>query len=98
MIDLTNGLPNMVTGPKEGFERSGKHTRDFGMWLIDRQAPTPTEKEILESIPFMQGSYDFSNILGERVFENRQLTYVFEIQKRDYERRKINQTVIENWL
>src|SRR5690625_7394584 len=32
------------------------------------------------------------------IYENRSLTYVFEIKQQDYERRKINQTAIENWL
>ena len=97
MIDLTNGLPEFGQ-PKEGFTRSGIHTREYGMWLVNRQAPTPSEKQIIDSVPFMQGVYDFSNILGERVYENRSLTYVFEIKQQDYERRKINQTAIENWL
>src|SRR5690625_558150 len=97
MIDLTNGLPELGN-PKNGFTRSGIHTSEYGMWLVNRQAPTPSEKQIIESVPFMQGVYDFSNILGERVYENRSLTYVFEIKQQDYERRKINQTAIENWL
>jgi|SRR5690625_774090 len=97
MMDLTNGLPELGN-PKNGFTRSGIHTREYGMWLVNRQAPTPSEKQIIESVPFMQGVYDFSNILGERVYENRSLTYVFEIKQQDYEKRKINQTAIENWL
>src|SRR5690625_786545 len=97
MIDLTNGLPELGN-PKNGFTRSGIHTSEYGMWLVNRQAPTPSEKQIIESVPFMQGVYDFSNILGERVYENRSLTYVFEIKQQDYEKRKINQTAIENWL
>src|SRR5690625_2713843 len=97
MIDLTNGLPEFGQ-PKEGFTRSGIHTSEYGMWLENRQAPTPSEKEIIESVPFMQGVYDFSNILGERVFNNRPLTYSFVIKEQDYEHRKIDQTAIENWL
>lgn len=98
MIDLTNGLPDMTSRAKEGFRRGEYHTSDYHMWLVDRQAPSPNEKEIIESVPYMQGSYDFSNLLGERVYDNRVISYEFEILQRDYERRKINQTVIENWL
>ena len=97
MIDLTNGLPEFGQ-PKEGFTRSGIHTSEYGMWLVERQAPSPSEKEVIESVPFMQGVYDFSNILGERVFNNRTLTYSFVIKEQDYEHRKIDQTAIENWL
>ncbi|MED4083866.1 phage tail protein [Halalkalibacterium halodurans] len=97
MTDLTNGLPELGE-IREGFRRSGRHTRDFNMWLVDRSAPTPDEKEILESVPFMQGEYDFSTILGERVYSNRTLSYVFEILDRDYTHRKTIQTAVENWL
>src|SRR5690625_6301393 len=95
MMDLTNGLPEFGQ-PKEGFTRSGIHTSEYGMWLENRQAPTPSEKEIIESVPFMQGVYDFSNILGERVFNNRLLTYSFVIKVQDYEYRKNIKTDINN--
>jgi hypothetical protein len=98
MIDLTNGLPDMATMPKEGFSRGGRHTRGFDMWLVDRQAPTPPEKLITDTVPFMQGNYDFSDILGERFYDNRTLSYVFEIKNRNYTNRKIVQTSLENWL
>lgn len=98
MIDLTNGLPDMATQPDEGISRDGRHTRDYQMWLVDRQAPTPPEKQIIDSIPFMQGNYDFSDILGERIYENRTISYVFEIKNRHYTNRKTVQTSLENWL
>src|SRR5699024_10490530 len=68
------------------------------MWLTERHAPTPTEKVITESVPFMQGEYDFSNVLGFRVYENRPITYVFEIIGNKYHNRKSIQTSLENWL
>lgn len=97
MIDLTNGLPDLAE-IREGFERGGIHTKEYNMWLIERSAPTPEEKTIVESVPFMQGIYDFSTILGERVYINRTLTYVFEIIERNYQYRKVDQTALENWL
>ncbi len=97
MMDLTNGLPELGR-INEGFTRSGTHTKEYNMWLIERQAPTPQEKEIIESVPFMQGHYDFSMILGGRVYENRPLIYVFELLDRNYTSRKSIQTSIENWL
>lgn len=96
-MDLTNGLPE-IGRPKEGFRLGKFHTTDYKMWLVERDAPTPSEKEILDSVPFMQGEYDFSTILGERVFDNRTISYTFEIMKRDYTSRKSVQTGIENWL
>lgn len=98
MIDLTNGLPDMVTMPKEGISRDGRHTRDYNMWLVSRSAPTPPEKEIIDSVPYMQGHYDFSDVMGERIYNNRTLSYVFEIKNRHYTSRKNVQTSLENWL
>ncbi|HAM79605.1 phage tail protein [Ornithinibacillus bavariensis] len=97
MLDLTNGLPEL-NKIQEGITRNGKHSKEFGMWLVSRSAPTPSEKLIIESVPFMQGIYDFSMILGERIYENRTLTYHFEVLERDYTRRKVDRTVLENWL
>lgn len=97
MLDLTNGIENSES-IIEGFRRDGQHTKERNMWLIERSAPTPSEKEIKENVPFMQGSYDFSMILGGRVYDNRPLSYVFEIINQDYHNRKHVQTSLENWL
>lgn len=97
MLDLTDGIKDYGT-IVEGFTRDGEHTKDHNMWLVERSAPTPPEKEVKENIPFMQGSYDFSMILGGRVYDNRTLTYGFEIINQDYQNRKHVQTSLENWL
>ena len=83
---------------EEGIEFNGFNTIENNLKLIERSAPTPSEKEITENVPFLQGSYDFSNILGERIYNNRSLRYVFHVYERDYDRRKHGQTVIENKL
>ncbi|WP_346216358.1 phage tail domain-containing protein [Caldifermentibacillus hisashii] len=82
----------------EGFKRGNIHTKEFGMWLVSRSAPTPDEKTITESVPFMHGVYDFSMILGERIYENRIISYQFEIIDMNYQQRKLIQTKLENWL
>ncbi len=97
MLDLTNGL-SATMNIAEGISRNGIHTKEYNMWLVDRQAPTPEEKSIIESLPFVQGHYDFSTILGGRVYENRPLSYQFEIINRNYQNRKSIQTSLENWL
>ncbi|MCO7128364.1 phage tail family protein [Sporolactobacillus shoreicorticis] len=85
-------------GIEEGFYFNGTHTKDYGMSLKERQAPTPEEKTITEEVPFMQGNYDFSMILGERIFKNRTLSYTFEAYQRDYQYRKVDEIVLKNWL
>lgn len=83
---------------KEGFRFDGIHTKEYGMSLKSRTAPSPEEKSIIEEVPFMQGVYDFSMILGERAFKNRPLTYRFETYERNYTYRKIDEIVLKNWL
>lgn len=82
----------------EGFTFSGEHTSGRKLILQDRVADPPSEKQILEDIPFMQGVLDFSAILGQRVYENRPLTFEFLIVDYSYERRKVIETSLTNWL
>lgn len=83
---------------REGFYFNGIHTNDFNLRLKERQAPTPEEKSIIEDVPFMQGVYDFSMILGERVYSNRPLSYQFEVYNNRYNNRKVLETKLKNWL
>lgn len=71
------------------------NSKDLNLYLLERDAPTPDEKEVIESIPFMQGELDFSMLLGERVFENREITYVFEAFNTPYSERKVLERTIK---
>jgi phage-related protein len=70
----------------------------FDLRLHERIGTMPQEKEAIASIPYMQGVVDMSNLLGSRVFENREITYTFyrfgvpKNEARDF------QTTIENLL
>ena len=73
----------------EGFTFGDYNSTENGMFLISRDAPTPDEKEIVESVPYMQGVYDFSTLNGgERYFDNRQITYQVMLFNEDYGTRK----------
>ena len=97
MVDITNGYEfnREIT---EYIQFSDFDSRDYGMLLVDRSAPTPSGKDIIEDLPFMQGNYDFSMILGERIFENRTISYTFHLHEYDKMRRKLDQTTLENKL
>lgn len=73
----------------EGFTFGGFDTTQHGWFLMERSAPTPSEKELIESVPYMHGSYDFSVFNEERYFENRELTYKFIMPTDVYENRKM---------
>ncbi|EOR25022.1 hypothetical protein A499_06460 [Niallia nealsonii AAU1] len=83
---------------REGFTFFDEHTKEYNMKLKERLAPTPEENAITEEVPFMQGAYDFSMILGERIFKNRSLSYRFEVEERSYRHRKVDEIVLKNWL
>ena len=67
----------------------GFNSKNETLHLIERNAPTPEEKEILKDIPFKQGVLDFSALLGSRVFKNREIEYVFMLFNTPYNQRKI---------
>lgn len=64
------------------------NSKNENLYLIERHAPTPKEKEILKNLPFRQGVLDFSALLGSRVFENREIEYVFKLFNTPYSQRK----------
>lgn len=72
----------------EGFVFNNYDTRLNGWWLTERTAPTPEEQEITESVPYRQGSYDFSMIDNERFFNNREITYKLLYVGEKYHNRK----------
>ena len=74
---------------------NSKHEK---LYLIERNAPTPEEKEILKDIPFKQGVLDFSTLLGGRVFKNREIEYVFMLFNTPYNQRKIVERNIKQKL
>ena len=86
----------MITKIKEYITFGDFNSRDSGWYLQKREAPTPEEKEIVESIPFMQGELDFSSILGERVFKPREITYEFKLPFTEYESRKVAEREIKS--
>ena len=82
----------------EGIRFGEFDSKAEGLWLTHREDTPPEEKVIKESLPFVQGDYDFSRILGEAIRENRQPIYEFLIKEYDYEKRKTWEIKYENIL
>ena len=83
----------------EGFTFGNYSSTENGMFLISRDAPTPDEKEIVESVPYMQGVYDFSTLNGgERYFSNREITYQVILFNENYSTRKSAEQEIKRQL
>lgn len=88
----------MITEIKEYIQFGEFDSASEGWYLQERDAPTPDEKEIVESIPYLQGDLDFSAILGERVFESRIITYKFKLPLTGYKDRKIAERRIKSLM
>lgn len=65
-------LDQLIIGTKASFD-------DFSASFSSRRIGTPQKKEIKETIPFSNKTFDFSAINGEVYWEERELEYEFEI-------------------
>lgn len=83
---------------KEFIQFMGFNSKNEKLYLIERNAPTPEEKEIVKDIPFRQGVLDFSALLGSRVFKNREIEYVFILFDTPYSQRKVVERNIKQKL
>lgn len=82
-----------------GITFDGKHSyRDFGLKIVDRIIGNPRKIKKKERIPYSNQVYDFSGLYGGQEYEERQLTYVFNI--RDYQKIGLEnkKTEIVNWI
>lgn len=64
------------------------NSKEQGFYVQSRDAPTPAEKQVTENIPYANGLLDFSNITGERIFEQRTITYKLIMVNTPYSERK----------
>lgn len=67
---------------------------DFGIYIKKRTPSLPNKRKNRQSVPGMHGSYDFSSMYGEVIYEDRLIEYVFDItgwdiEDLDNERRKV---------
>ena len=83
---------------KDGITFGEFDSMNEGLLLTHREDTPPEEKVIKESLPFVQGDYDFSRILGEAIRENRPVRYEFFIKEYNHEYRKTLEIKYENML
>jgi predicted phage tail component-like protein len=61
-----------------GFKFNNKHNHDLEVVMQKRTIQAPTKKKIKESVPFMNGNYDFSTVAtnGEINYDEREIEVV----------------------
>lgn len=73
---------------KEYIEAGQFNSKDMGFYITGRDAPTPGEKLITENLDYANGVLDFSNITGERFYNQRTHTFTLWQGNLNYETRK----------
>lgn len=71
---------------------------DFDLVIINKELSPPPKLKIKQSVPFMQGSYDFSLINGEQTYEERELIYNFHLEETSKEMLNIKKIQLLDWL
>jgi predicted phage tail component-like protein len=68
----------------KGLTFNERHSSDFGLVLESKSIQPPSKKKIKVNIPFMNGSYDFSNLgtNGEVTYTERVITVVLGLPTR----------------
>ena len=83
----------------DGITVSGKHSfNNFELYISERTINSPKKKTIRETIPFMNGSYDFSKVNGAVAFEDREIEYAFEIIGESIADMDQQRDSVLNWL
>lgn len=82
----------------KGIEIKGVHTfRDLGFMIAKRNISIPKPNKIKESVPYQNGEYDFSLLNGEMTYQNRILSYTFDIAELSTEEMEKEKRKILNW-
>lgn len=83
-----------------GIFYNNRHSfRDLDLVVLDsRVIQSPTKQKIKQTVPFMNGDYDFSNLYGSTTFGNRLLEYKFKIMADNRQVLEMRRSVVENWL
>ncbi|QXE20454.1 distal tail protein Dit [Clostridium sp. 001] len=86
---------------KDGFIFNGKHSfKDFNVWLQEKKIQPPAKTKIKESVPFMNGTYDFSTVgsNGDQVYGERKIQVKLGLRTKSKEELYIVYQLILEWL
>lgn len=84
-----------------GFTFNDKHNyKDYGLILESKQILPPAKQKIKQTVPFMNGTYDFSTIgtNGEPVYGEREVTITLGLPTRSKENLHVLYSKILQWL
>jgi hypothetical protein len=87
----------------KGITYLGKHSyNDFGITMSPvREVGIPNKKKTKLTVPFSNVTYDYSELFGSQVYEERTIKYTFNIANRGIQTKdEMNwvKTSLINWL
>lgn len=92
-------MTNLAGNLQNGIRINGKHSyRDFGLFVSKKVIEMPSVKRIRETVPYMNGSHDFSKLNGELAYEDRIISYTFDITGNDAEEMNKKKHDVSAWL
>lgn len=72
--------------------------KNIGVTIKSKTIGEPEKKKIKGTVPYMNGSWDFSLLNGEQAYEDRKLQYVFNIIADDREELHYKKMKMKKWL
>lgn len=86
-----------------GITFMGKHSfKDLGITMAHkREIGIPNKKKIKQTVPFSNQTYDYSELFGSQVYEERPIKYTFNIANREIKTKaqmNMVKTEMINWL
>lgn len=83
-----------------GFTFNGKHNKGIGVIMHSKSIQPPPKKKIKDSVPFMNGSYDFSTVgsNGEQIFSEREITVIIGLPSETKEQLQVLYSTTLEWL
>ena len=82
-----------------GIKKDNKHSyNDFEIKILSISISIPSKRKIKDTVPFMNGSYDFSLLYGEQTYDEREITYTFSLPKKDKVKLNMLKIKIIEWL
>ena len=86
---------------RDGFSFNGKHSyKDFHIWLQEKKIQPPAKTKIKETVPFMNGTYDFSTVgsNGDPIYGERKIQVKIGLPTKSKEELYVIYQLILEWL
>lgn len=83
----------------DGITVNGLHSyRDFGLYISKRVIGLPEKKSVRDTVPYMNGYWDFTTLLGPPTWGSRPLSYTFDIVENTIQGMDRARDAVVNWL